>query len=89
MIRVVVLIRVGGERAQPDGDAGGLEVGRVESNDSDDIVVIWLEVLYGDGRLLGRYVADWCLLALLACLAHVHPLSMPLIRMTYFNTDRR
>jgi hypothetical protein len=45
-----------------------LEVGRIECDDANDIVVIWLQVFDCDGRLLGRYVANCGLLVLLACL---------------------
>ena len=41
-IGVVVLIRVGRQGAHPDGDAGGLKVGRVEGDDADNIVVVGL-----------------------------------------------
>jgi hypothetical protein len=67
-VRIVVLVRVGRQRAQPDGNAGGLEVGRIECDDANDIVVVWLQILNGNGRLLGRYVANWNLSVLLACL---------------------
>jgi hypothetical protein len=39
---VVVLIRVAGQRAQPDGNARGLKVGRIEGDDADNIVVVGL-----------------------------------------------
>jgi hypothetical protein len=41
-IWIVVLVRVGRQCTQSNGDAGGLEVGRVERNNSDDIVVVRL-----------------------------------------------
>jgi hypothetical protein len=41
-IWIVVLIRVGGQGAESDGDARSLEVGRVEGDDSDYIVVVGL-----------------------------------------------
>lgn len=41
-IWIVVLVRVGGQCAQPNGDAGRLEVGRIERNNSDNIVVVGL-----------------------------------------------
>lgn len=67
-IGVVVLIRVGRQCAHPDWDAGGLKVGRVESDDADNIVVVGLQIFDSNGRLLGRYVADCGLSVLLACL---------------------
>lgn len=51
-VRVVVLVGVGGQCAHANGDARGLEIGRVEGDDSYDIVVVRLEVLDGDGRFL-------------------------------------
>lgn len=58
-VGAVVLVRVGRQGAQADGDAWGLEVGRVEGDDSNDIVVVRLEVLDSDGRFLRRDVADY------------------------------
>jgi hypothetical protein len=66
-IGVVVLVRVGGQRAHPNGDTGGLEVGRVQGNDANNVVVVRLQVLDRDGGFLGRYVADCRVSVLLAC----------------------
>lgn len=51
-VRAVPLVGVGGQGAQPDGHARGLEVGRVEGDDANNIVVVWLQVLNRDRRLL-------------------------------------
>jgi hypothetical protein len=58
---VVELLRVGGEGSKSDGHAGGLEVGRVEGHDANDILVVWLQVFYGHGGLLRRNIADYML----------------------------
>ncbi len=54
----VVLVRVGGQGAQADGHAGGLEVGRVEGDDADGVVVVGLQVLDGDRGLLRGDIPD-------------------------------
>lgn len=57
-VGAVEVIGVGGEGAQADGHAGGLEAGRVERDDADGVVAVGLQVLDGDGGFLGGDVAN-------------------------------
>jgi hypothetical protein len=88
-LRTVELLGVGGKCSEADGHAGRLEARRVERDDADRVVAIGLEVFYGDGGFLGRYVANCGLSVVIACCGGSLILSMPLIRITYFKTDVR
>lgn len=49
----VVVVRVGGEGTEADGDTGGLEAGRVEGDDADGVVAIGQEIFDSNGGFLG------------------------------------
>lgn len=49
----VVIVRVGGEGTEADGDTGGLEAGRVEGDDADGVVAVGQEIFNSNGGFLG------------------------------------
>lgn len=56
--RAVELVGVEGQRSEADGHAGCLEVGGIERDDADGVLVIGQQVLNGHGGLLWRDIAD-------------------------------
>lgn len=55
----VELVGLEWEGSEPDGHTRGLEVCSIEGNDTDDIVMVWLEVLDSNGGFLGRNITNY------------------------------
>lgn len=49
----VVVVRVGGEGTEADGDTGSLKAGRVEGDDADGVVAVGQEIFNSNGGFLG------------------------------------